>query len=144
MEIRFKKQRSGTVAAMAQVHHDEDDHLEDQQILAELPENAPVFEDARKHTLTNETIAPPTQDYFSDSSMDDIEPPELMDLPNMEMPMVGDWKSNLIAEPKRMKIQHINYARVAKKVDVKKLKENLWQTLVSKLMFMFLGIRKGT
>jgi hypothetical protein len=53
-----------------------------------------------------------------------------MELPNMEMPMVGDWKSNLIAEPKRVKMQHINYARVAKKVDVKKLKENLWQTLV--------------
>jgi hypothetical protein len=36
---------------MAQVQQDEEEHLEDQEILAELPENAPVFEDARKYSI---------------------------------------------------------------------------------------------
>lgn len=41
----------------------------------------------------------------------------------------GDWKLQLVSEPKTLKTQYMNYARVAKKVDVKRLKENIWHSL---------------
>jgi condensin complex subunit 2 len=41
----------------------------------------------------------------------------------------SDWKSQLVSQPKTTKAQFLNYARVAKKVDVKLLKENLWKNL---------------
>lgn len=38
-----------------------------------------------------------------------------------------DYGSQLVAEPKKVKAQHLSYARVAKKVDVKRLKDNIWK-----------------
>jgi len=41
----------------------------------------------------------------------------------------ADIGSDLLAQPKFIKKIEINYAKTAKKVDVKKLKENLWKKL---------------
>ncbi|OLL24718.1 Condensin complex subunit 2 [Neolecta irregularis DAH-3] len=41
----------------------------------------------------------------------------------------GNFGSDLIAQARRAKSEYVNFARVAKKVDVRKLKENIWQQL---------------
>jgi len=44
-----------------------------------------------------------------------------------------DFGESLVAEPKRAKALQINYAKTAKKVDVKKLKSNIWKGLTGDL-----------
>ena len=41
-----------------------------------------------------------------------------------------DYGDQLVAEPLKVKAVPLRYARVAKKVDVKRLKENIWRKLV--------------
>ncbi|TPX38063.1 hypothetical protein SmJEL517_g00299 [Synchytrium microbalum] len=42
----------------------------------------------------------------------------------------GDYASQLIEQPKKVKIVPLNYARAAKRVDVRALKQNIWMELV--------------
>lgn len=41
----------------------------------------------------------------------------------------GEFGDNLVAQTKRNKPEFIKYAKTAKRIDVKKLKENIWKTL---------------
>jgi len=41
----------------------------------------------------------------------------------------GNYGDQLVAQPKKVNKLQINYARTAKRVDVKKLKDNIWKTL---------------
>ncbi|CAG8525060.1 10758_t:CDS:10 [Ambispora gerdemannii] len=41
----------------------------------------------------------------------------------------GDYGNQLISQPKRTKPAFVKYAKTAKRVDVKKLKDNIWKTL---------------
>jgi condensin complex subunit 2 len=41
----------------------------------------------------------------------------------------GNYGDQLVAQPKKVTKLQINYAKTAKKVDVKKLKDNIWKTL---------------
>ena len=40
-----------------------------------------------------------------------------------------DYGSQLVAEPKKVKAIYLNYAKTAKRVDVRLLKENIWKEL---------------
>ncbi|KAF9124632.1 hypothetical protein BGW39_008058 [Mortierella sp. 14UC] len=40
-----------------------------------------------------------------------------------------DYASQMVAEPKRVKATSINFSKTAKKVDVKKLKDNIWKEM---------------
>jgi len=42
---------------------------------------------------------------------------------------MGNYGEQLVAKPKKIKSLAINYARSAKRVDVKKLKDNIWKEL---------------
>ncbi|KAF9404665.1 hypothetical protein BGZ94_004016 [Podila epigama] len=46
----------------------------------------------------------------------------------------NDYASQLVSQPKRVKTATINYSRTAKKVDVKKLKDNMWKELTSQAL----------
>lgn len=50
--------------------------------------------------------------------------------PEPEYDPTLDYGSQLVAEPKRVKATHLNYARSAKRVDVHELKENIWKELI--------------
>ena len=41
-----------------------------------------------------------------------------------------DYGENLVSQPKITKPEFVKYSRKAKRVDVKRLKENLWRTLI--------------
>ncbi|KAF9349538.1 hypothetical protein BGX34_001753, partial [Mortierella sp. NVP85] len=41
----------------------------------------------------------------------------------------NDYASQLVSQPKRVKATYINYSKTAKKVDVKKLKDNIWKEM---------------
>ncbi|CAG8645366.1 7975_t:CDS:10, partial [Ambispora leptoticha] len=41
----------------------------------------------------------------------------------------GDYGNQLISQPKKIKPAFVKYAKTAKRVDVKKLKDNIWKTL---------------
>jgi condensin complex subunit 2 len=40
-----------------------------------------------------------------------------------------DFASQMVNEPRRTKFEQINYAKTAKRVDVKRLKDNIWHQL---------------
>ena len=72
-------------------------------------------------------------DYYSDDDDDGDLPPLPADFPASEEFSLapdkisqGDYGSQLVDEPKKVKAQFLTYARVAKKVDVKRLKDNIW------------------
>jgi hypothetical protein len=46
-----------------------------------------------------------------------------------QRPAMTSWKSELVDEPKQVRIEAINYAKKAKRVDIQKLKENIWVDL---------------
>lgn len=41
----------------------------------------------------------------------------------------NDYASQLVSQPKRVKATFINFSKTAKKVDVKKLKDNIWKAM---------------
>ncbi|CAG8705336.1 15990_t:CDS:2, partial [Acaulospora colombiana] len=41
----------------------------------------------------------------------------------------GEFGDNLVSQARRTKPEHIKFARTAKRIDVKKLKDNIWKTL---------------
>ncbi|KAF9318208.1 hypothetical protein BG003_011685 [Podila horticola] len=43
----------------------------------------------------------------------------------------NDYASQLVSQPKRVKATFINFSKTAKKVDVKKLKDNIWKELTA-------------
>ncbi|KAF9392770.1 hypothetical protein CPB97_010146 [Podila verticillata] len=43
----------------------------------------------------------------------------------------NDYASQLVSQPKRVKATYINFSKTAKKVDVKKLKDNIWKELTA-------------
>ncbi|KAJ3278189.1 hypothetical protein HK104_002576 [Borealophlyctis nickersoniae] len=73
------------------------------------------------------------QDFDSDSDADEED--FSMDVGPTGQPLLGgdngslDYADQLVAQPLKVKTVPLNYARVAKKVDVKKLKENIWRKL---------------
>lgn len=52
-----------------------------------------------------------------------------------EEPLPGSFGSQLVTQQgRRMRPEYVNYARTAKKVDVRRLKENMWKGMAGKLM----------
>ena len=49
-------------------------------------------------------------------------------IPNTQYTAI-DFGSQMVDEPRRVKFEQINYAKTAKKVDVKRLKDNIWHQL---------------
>jgi condensin complex subunit 2 len=45
--------------------------------------------------------------------------------------MILEYGDQLVAQPKKVKASYINFAKAPKKVDIKKLKSNLWQNIES-------------
>ena len=43
----------------------------------------------------------------------------------------NDYASQLVSEPKRVKSAYISFSKTAKKVDVKKLKDNIWKEMTA-------------
>jgi condensin complex subunit 2 len=56
----------------------------------------------------------------------------------------GDFGANLVAQSRRLRPEYVQYARVAKKVDVRRLKQEMWrgigfEEVVSTNLFLFLS-----
>jgi condensin complex subunit 2 len=51
--------------------------------------------------------------------------------------------SNLITQSRRMRPEYVQYARVAKKVDVRRLKEEMWRGIGFEVSFLFLFFGEG-
>lgn len=76
-------------------------------------------------------------DHFVDAPEEFVQPSD--DLPlstqatdaptSSMMPLTQDFGSQLVTAGRRVRPEYVQYARVAKKVDVRRLKENLWKDL---------------
>lgn len=70
--------------------------------------------------------------FSAHDSDDDDDVDEDVSLPHESENMALDFGDQLVDQPKKVKAVPLSYARVAKKVDVKKLKENIWKELTVK------------
>ena len=88
-------------------------------------ENGPAgFTDAR------EMLSPPPSSTEAPASAADPQVPQSQ---NEMLP--GSFGSQLVTQGgRRMRPEYVNYARVAKKVDVRRLKENMWKGMSKSLM----------
>ena len=88
-------------------------------------ENAPAgFTDAR------EMLSPPPSSTEAPASAADSQAPQSQ----TEM-LPGSFGSQLVTQGgRRLRPEYVNYARVAKKVDVRRLKENMWRGMSESLM----------
>lgn len=66
-------------------------------------------------------------------------PPDSQFPPQSQMEMLpGSFGSQLVTQAgRRMRPEYVNYARTAKKVDVRQLKENMWKGMSEKLIRVF-------
>ncbi|KAI9206244.1 condensin complex subunit 2/barren [Polychytrium aggregatum] len=73
----------------------------------------------------------PMNDHYDDDDDDDVEEIDLSveDYAAMSQNGTYDFGSQLVNLPKKTKAVPLNFAKTAKKVDVKLLKENLWKTM---------------
>jgi condensin complex subunit 2 len=101
----------------------EQDHAE-----GTFEEAVPAGDETQAITAENDADDYGYDDDFGGFNMDD----DVDDVPSSNPFYHGlelglDFGNSLVAEPKLTKTLKMNYAKTAKKVDVKRLKENLWK-----------------
>jgi condensin complex subunit 2 len=96
-------------------------------------ENSPAgFTDAREMLSP-----PPSSSTEAAAAAADLQAPQSQ----TEM-LPGSFGSQLVTQGgRRLRPEYVNYARVAKKVDVRRLKENMWRGMSESLMASFDGTR---
>ncbi|KAI9090553.1 condensin complex component cnd2 [Phlyctochytrium arcticum] len=65
-----------------------------------------------------------------DSDVDDEIDDTLISSGDISASQMVEFGDNLVDQPRKVRAVPLNYARVAKKVDVKRLKENIWREMV--------------
>jgi condensin complex subunit 2 len=71
-------------------------------------------------------------DYYDQDSDDDDGAGVSYGLSHLASTLGGfslDYGNDLVAAPKKTDAQKLNYSKVAKRVDVKRLKNNMWESL---------------
>lgn len=141
--IKFKKSQDEE-----EVIQENNDEFVDQAFWADHKDDAPIFEETHSTALNkgdNENIGilDNTNYFFNDDdeeedeSYNEVEMPEGEEENPIESALkdaivdvdMGNYGEQLVAKPKKIKSLAINYARSAKRVDVKKLKDNIWKEL---------------
>jgi len=140
--IKFKKSRNDE-----EIIQENTDGVVDQAFWADHKDDAPIFEETHNTALgkgdnENVGIMDNTTYFFNDD--DDEEDESFNGVENNEEEDntienalkdavvdgdMGNYGEQLVAKPKKIKSLAINYARSAKRVDVKKLKDNIWKEL---------------
>ncbi|KND02135.1 condensin subunit BRN1 [Spizellomyces punctatus DAOM BR117] len=77
----------------------------------------------------DQILASDNPEGSDDDDADDDELDEDVSLSQTDQATTLEFGDQLVDQPKKVKAVPLNYARVAKKVDVKKLKENIWKEL---------------
>ncbi|TPX69953.1 hypothetical protein SpCBS45565_g01987 [Spizellomyces sp. 'palustris'] len=77
----------------------------------------------------DQILASDNPEGSDDDDADDDELDEDVSLTQADQATTLEFRDQLVDQPKKVKAVPLNYARVAKKVDVKKLKENIWKEL---------------
>ncbi|ERF71339.1 hypothetical protein EPUS_03493 [Endocarpon pusillum Z07020] len=93
-------------------------------------DGAPGFTDAR------EMLSPPlTADSQHQSAPFGMASSSQQQIPTESHLLPGSFGSQLVTQGgRRLRPEYVNYARVAKKVDVRRLKENMWRGMSQRLM----------
>ncbi|ORX86080.1 barren [Anaeromyces robustus] len=141
--IKFKKRQENEEDFI----QENNDEFIDQAFWADHKDDAPIFEETHSNNLVkadneNVGILDNTTYFFNDDDDDDESFNEGENVDGMEENNndnslkdniidvdIGNYGEQLVAKPKKIKSLAINYARSAKRVDVKKLKDNIWKEL---------------
>ncbi|ORX57794.1 barren [Piromyces finnis] len=140
--VKFKKSHDDEEIIQENIDDDVN-----QAFWADHRDDAPIFEETHTTTLgkgdsENVGIMDNTTYFFNDDD-DDDEEDSYNSIENIEENNtienalkdaivdgdIGNYGEQLVAKPKKIKSLAINYARSAKRVDVKKLKDNIWKEL---------------
>jgi len=143
--IKFKRENDNNEEEQIQENNDD---FVDQSFWADHKDDAPIFEETNATTLgraenENVGILDNTTYFFNDddddfnddfNEVDNNEGVEESTIKNSLKDALSDidmgsYGEQLVAKPKKIKSLAINYARSAKRVDVKKLKDNIWKEL---------------
>lgn len=119
---------------------DDDD---DDGILGGGDDGQQPFMDARE-MLSPQPEGHPQQNFLDAALDGEVEgsqghPPDSQFPPQSQMDLLpGSFGSQLVTQAgRRMRPEYVNYARTAKKVDVRQLKENMWKGMSDKLIRVF-------
>lgn len=120
-----------------------DDDDDDDGILGGVDDGQQAFMDAR------EMLSPQPEGHQQQNLMDAAlggdadgsqgQPPDSQFPPQSQTDLLpGSFGSQLVTQAgRRMRPEYVNYARTAKKVDVRRLKENMWKGMSDKLIRVF-------
>lgn len=109
-------------------------------------DGGPAFMDAREmlspqpegHHPEQDLLGPLDADADGVGGSQNLFPPESQAPQSQNELLPGSFGSQLVTQAgKRLRPEYVNYARTAKKVDVRRLKENMWKGMSARMITVF-------